>query len=118
MSTLRPRPDVAGGTCSRGELGQVSELKFVCAHMGNPAGLKVSGRGALMNGDLDDGVALRDALAAAALASLVPMRTVKDLYYLVVEVPTRDQLPDVGCACGTCTLGWGRRPPRLRQWNT
>ena len=115
---LRPRLNVAGGACCRGELGQVGELEVMCAAMGNPTVLQVGGRGALVNGNLDDGVALRDTLAAAALASLSPMRTVIDLVYLVVEMSTCDKLPDVRGAGGTCTLGWGRRPPLLRQWNT
>ena len=72
---------------------------------------------ALVNGNLDDGVALLDPLAAAALASLVPMRAVENLDYLIIEVSTRDKLPDIGCAGRTRTLCWGRRPPRLRQWN-
>ena len=98
---LRPRLNVAGGTGCRGELGQVGELKFMCAAMGNPTVLQVGGRGALVNGNLDNSVALRDTLAAAALASLVPMRTVEDLVYLVVEMSTCDKLPDVRCAGGT-----------------
>ena len=109
--------DVAGGTCSRGKLGQVSELKFMCTHVGDPTVLAVSGGRALVNDDLDDGVALLDPLAAAALASLVPMRAVVDLVYLVIEVSTCYELPDVWRAGGTRTLRWGRRPPRLRQWN-
>ena len=90
----------------------------MCTHVGDPTVLAVSGGRALVNGNLDDGVALNDPLAAAALASLVPMRTVEDLVYLVVEMSTCDKLPDVRGAGGTCTLGWGRRPPLLRQWNT
>ena len=110
--------DVAGGTCSRGKLGQVSELKFMCTHVGDPTVLAVSGGRALVNDDLDDGVALLDPLAAAALASLVPMRAVVNLDYLIIEVSTRDKLPDIGCTGRTRALCWGRRPPRLRQWNT
>ena len=90
----------------------------MCAHVGDPTGLEVRGRWALVNGDLHGGGALRDTLPAAALASLVPVRAVENLVYLVVEVSTCDKLPDVWCAGGTRTLRWGRRPPRLRQWNT
>ena len=90
----------------------------MCTHVGDPTVLAVSGCRALVNGNLDDGVALLDPLAAAALASLVPMRAVVNLGYLVVEVSTCDKLTDVRCAGGTRTLRWGRRPPRLRQWNT
>ena len=115
---LRPRLNVAGGACCRGELGQVGELKFMCAAMGNPTVLQVGGRGALVNGNLDDLVAFFDAPAAAALASLRPLRAVKDPVYPEVEVATLDEPPDVGGAGGTRTLRWGRRPPRLRQWYT
>ena len=69
--------------------------------MGDPTGLEVSGRRALVNGNLNDGVALRDALAAAALASLVPVRVVENLVYLEVELSTCYKFPDVWCAGGT-----------------
>ena len=111
---LRPRLNVAGGTCCRGKLGQVGELKFVCAAVGNPTVLEVGGRGALVNGNLDDLVAFFDTPAAAALASLRPLRAVKDPVYPVVEVATLDELPDVGGAGRTCTLSWGRGPLLLR----
>ena len=88
----------------------------MCTHVGDPTVLAVSGGRALVNDDLDDGVALLDPLAAAALASLVPMRAVVNLDYLEIEVSTRDKLPDVGCTGRTRTLRWGRRPPLLRQW--
>ena len=112
---LRPRLNVAGGACCRSELGQVGELKFMCAAVGNPTVLQVGGRGALVNGNLDDLVAFCDTPAAAALASLSPMRAVKDPVYLVVEVATFDKLPDVRGAGRTCTLRWGRGPLLLRQ---
>ena len=115
---LRPRLNVAGGTCCSGELGQVGELKFMCANMSNPTILQVGGRGALVNGNLDDLVAFRDTLAAAALASLSPMRAVKDPVYLVVEMATCDKLPDVWGVGRTRTLRWGRRPLPLRQRST
>ena len=112
---LRPRLNVAGGACCRSELGQIGELKFMCADMGDPTVLQVGGRGALVNGNLDDLIAFRDTLAAATLASLSPMRAVKDPVYLVVEVATCDELPDVWGVGRTCTLCWGRRPLLLRQ---
>ena len=115
---LRPRLNVAGGTCNSGELGQVSELKFVRAHVGDPTVLEVGGRGALMYGHLHDGVALRDAPAATTLASLVVLRTVKYPIYLIVKMSAFDMIPDVRSASGAGTPGWGCRPLLLRQWNT
>ena len=116
-TSLHPRPDVTGCTRSRGELGQVSELKFVRAHVGDPTVLEVRGRGALMYGHLHDGVALRDTPATAALASLVVLRTVKYPIYLIVKMSAFDMIPDVRSASGAGTPGWGCRPLLLRQWN-
>ena len=112
---LRPRLNVAGGACCRGELGQVGELKFMCAAVGDPTVLQVGGRGALVNGNLDDLAALRDPVAAATLASLSPMRAVVDPVNRVVEMATFDKPPDVWSTGRTCTLCWGRRPLLLRQ---
>ena len=112
---LRPRLNVAGDACCSGELGQVGELDLMCAAIGDPTVLQVGGRGALVNGNLDDLVAFFNAPAAAALASLRPLRAVKDPVYLVVEVATFDKLPDVRGAGGTRTLRWGRGPLLLRQ---
>ena len=117
-SGLHPRPDVTGCTRSRGELGQVSELQLVRAHVGDPTLLKVGVRGALMNGDLHDGVALRDTPATAALAGLTVLRAVEHPVYLVVEMSTFDVIPDVGSAGGARAPGRGCRPLLLGQWNT
>ena len=112
---LRPRLNIAGGACCRGELGQVGELKVMCAAMGNPTVLQIGGRGALVNGNLDDRVAFCDAPAAAALASLRPLRAVEDPVYPVVEMATFDEPPQVGGISRTCTLSWGRGPLLLGQ---
>ena len=112
---LRPRLNIAGDACCSGELGQVGELKFMCAAVGNPTVLQVGGRGALVNGNLDDLVAFFNTPAAAALASLRPPRAVEDPVYPVVEMATFDEPPHVGGASRTCTLGWGRGPLPLGQ---
>ena len=111
---LRPRLNIAGDACCSGELGQVGELELMCTNMGDPTVLQVRGRGALVNGNLDDLVAFRDPVAAATLASLSPMRAVVDPVNGIVEMATFDKPPDVRSTGGTCTLSRGRRPLFLR----